>query len=97
MRARSWPETLSNEERTAYQAHCRAVLEGRVSGYTGIEAYFEEIDARANDVAEALEAGRITPEKAEARENVLNALYDWGEYVAGCVEGLNENADATEA
>ena len=101
MRARSWPETLSNEERTAYQAHCRAVLEGRVSGYTGIEAYFEEIDARANDVAEALEAGRVTPEKAEARENVLNALYDWGEYVAGCVEGLsenlNENADEKEA
>lgn len=90
MRARSWPETLSNEERLQFQAHCRAVLEGSVEGYTGIEAYFEEIDSRANDVAEALEAGRITPEKAEARENVLNALYDWGEYVAGCVESLSE-------
>ena len=97
MRARSWPETLSTEERLQFQAHCRAVLEGSVEGYTGIEAYFEEIDSRANDVAEALEAGRITPEKAEARENVLNSLYDWGEYVAGCVESFSEDPAPVQA
>ncbi len=82
MRARSWPQYLSQAERQRYQARCRAVLEGGCEGMPGIEAYFEEIDERANDIAQALEEGRLTPEKAEQREAILSALYDWGEYVA---------------
>ncbi len=88
MRARSWPETLSAGERLRYQERSQAVLEGRAQGQRGIESYFEAIDALADETAGQLESGQITPDRAEQRETVLNALYDWGEHVAECVEAL---------
>ena len=89
MRARSWPEFLDFEEKARFQSHCRAVLEGTASGSGGIEKYFEDIDAKAEEIAELVEAGRLSEERAERMEHVLHALYDWGEHIAQCVENLD--------
>ena len=37
--------------------------------------------------------GRADEERAERMEQVLHALYDWGEHVAQCVENLDAAAD----
>ena len=70
-RARNWPESLSHEERETWRAWCEAhVLEGRNRART-IADYFEEIDR--------LE-GEVDPED-DAKREVLEALYAWGELV----------------
>ena len=81
-RARNWPETLSEAERIRWKAFCSARLKGLVEGTLSLNQYFEEIDKAAEKDCEATEKGALTDAQFEARQQVLDDLYNWGEYVA---------------
>ena len=82
MRAHSWPETLSEDERCRWLRHCQKMLSGRLEGRPSLEAYFESIDALMERVTEAHEEGRMSEASFESRSEALDALYNWGEFVA---------------
>jgi exodeoxyribonuclease-1 len=68
-RARNFTATLADEERERWQAHCQARLLQGQGGVLTLEAFFERIDALA--------------ENADDRaQGLLSALYDWAETIA---------------
>ncbi len=81
-RARNWPQTLSSNEVIRWKAFCAARLKGLVDGTLSLNEYFEEIDKAAQKDCEATENGTLTDAQFEARQQVLDDLYNWGEYVA---------------
>ncbi len=81
-RARNWPETLSEAELIRWKAFCGVRLKGVVQGTLSLQEYFEEIDKAAEKDCEALENGTLSDAQFEARQQVLDDLYNWGEYVA---------------
>lgn len=81
-RARNWPETLTEAELIRWKAFCAARLKGLVDGTLSLQAYFEAIDQAAQNDCEATELGILTDAQFEARQQVLDDLYNWGEYVA---------------
>ena len=67
-RARNWPETLSAEERRLWTDFCRGrLIEARDDAMT-VTDYFNEIDRLQEGCWED-----------EAKQSVLEALYEWGE------------------
>lgn len=75
-RARNWPETLSEEEAQHWRAFCRSrLIEGADRAIT-LQKYFDEIDA--------LQASPRYED--EAHQEILGALYDWGEYLGSAAE-----------
>lgn len=82
LRAHSYPETLNEEEKQRFKRLARRMTSGEMSHRVGLEAYFESIDQLADENAAKEEEGVITPEKAQMRADVLDALYNWGEFVA---------------
>ncbi|MCF0254203.1 MAG: exodeoxyribonuclease I, partial [Duodenibacillus sp.] len=81
MRARCWPETLSEAERERWREHCA----GRV--LPGLEAYFEELERLQAAADEAREKEEITEEAWERRQEVLGDLYDWAERLQAFAAG----------
>ena len=68
-RARNWPETLSPEDAAHWKALCRRrLMEGEDRALT-VSRYFEEIDR-------AQESGQFDD---EMHQEILGALYEWGE------------------
>ncbi len=67
-RARNWPESLTAEEQTRWQQHCRAVLLEGQGGARTAEQLMAEIDALSDTVD-------------EAGEELLGALYEWVDMV----------------
>ena len=72
-RARNFPETLSDDDRSHWQQHCAARLHRGEGGALTLAAYFERIDALA-EIA--------TAEGDERRQALLEALYDYAEGIA---------------
>jgi len=81
MRARNWPQTLTETESLRWKAFCAARLKGIVAGTLSLTEYFNRIDALVEENDESLDAGRIDEAHFESRQAVLEALYNWGEYV----------------
>jgi len=72
-RARSFPQTLTDEERERWQAHChQRLLEGG-PGRPGLADYFEKLDL----LAEA-----ATEREDERAQHLLEALYDHAQALA---------------
>lgn len=82
MRAHSWPETLSDEEQLRWRNHCQKMISGKLNGRPSLEEYFESIDALMERVSAAYEEGRMSEAAFETRSETLDALYNWGEFVA---------------
>ena len=89
-RARNWPETLSEAEHIRWKAFCAARLKGLVDGTLSLQGYFEEIDKLAEQDCEAVENGTLTDAQFEVRQQVLDDLYNWGEYAASLSETIEE-------
>jgi len=72
-RARNFADTLSDDERQRWRAHCRQRLLEGAGGATTLAAFFERIDALA--------------ENADERgQGLLGALYDHAESLAAGIE-----------
>lgn len=67
-RARNFPATLSEAERERWQQHCHARLHEGAGGALTLQDYFERIDALGEAMAED-----------ERAQEILGALYDYGE------------------
>lgn len=87
MRAHSYPETLNEEERAKYKRMAHRMISGEMKDRISLTDYFEKIDELADANAQAEEEGTITPERAQQRADVLDALYNWGEFVGEFAEG----------
>ncbi|MDO4936404.1 MAG: exodeoxyribonuclease I [Sutterellaceae bacterium] len=87
LRAHSYPETLDEEEMKRYRKMAHRMISGEMKDRISLEDYFEKIDALADENAQAEEEGTISPEKAERRQEILDALYNWGEFVGEFAEG----------
>lgn len=85
-RARNWPETLDGEEQAQWLEHCRHRLHCGIEGMRTIDAFFNDIDEMAQKDEELLEAGTLTQDAFERRQEILSALYDWAEFVAQATE-----------
>jgi exodeoxyribonuclease-1 len=72
-RARNFPQTLDDEGRARWQAHCHARLHEGVGGGLTLAAYMERIDTLAEQALER------DDERAQA---LLEALQDWGAHIA---------------
>jgi exodeoxyribonuclease I len=72
-RARSFPQTLSDDERQRWQAHCQQRLLEGGPGRPGLAAYFDRLD----ELAEAA-AGR----EDERAQTLLEALHDHAQALA---------------
>ena len=68
-RARNFPATLADDERARWKEHLRARLVDGAGGATSLQAFFDRIDALAEDADERAQA-------------LLGALYDHGEALA---------------
>ena len=88
MRARSWPETLDADEAERFKNLARRLLSGEVPGRRVPQAYFDAIDTLVAKNDALLEEERISQERAQERSDVLEALYNWGEFV---MERIEEN------
>jgi len=72
-RARNFPETLSDEERLRWQAHCHERLHGGAAGVTTLAKWMEEVDTLAEQADEQAD---------ERGQAVLAELVDWAEAIA---------------
>jgi exodeoxyribonuclease-1 len=72
-RARSFPQTLSDEERSRWQAHCQARLVAGGPGRPGLAAYFDRLDQLAEAAAER------DDERAQV---LIEALHDHAQALA---------------
>ncbi len=72
-RARNFPETLNDELRARWQAHCRDRLMHGAAGGRTVEQLFERVD----ELAEAASA-----RGDDRAETILGALYDYAEGLA---------------
>lgn len=72
-RARNFPHTLSPAEQARWQTHRRARLLQETGPGLSIQALFDRLDALAQDPAHA---------DNERSQTILEALYEWGEYLA---------------
>lgn len=70
-RARNFPQTLAEPERQEWLAHCRRQL--MAGDPPAISSYFDSIDALAD------------AHPSDAAQDILSALYDWGEQLAESV------------
>jgi exodeoxyribonuclease-1 len=68
-RARNFPDTLSDEERGQWQAHCAARLHDGAGGALTLSAFMERIDA-------------LEPEADERGQEILGALVDYATDIA---------------
>jgi exodeoxyribonuclease-1 len=68
-RARNFPDTLTDEERGRWQAHCVARLHDGAGGAQTLVQYFQAID----DLAESAD---------DRDQDILEALYDYGQDIA---------------
>jgi exodeoxyribonuclease-1 len=76
-RARNFPESLTEEEQVRWLAHCRARLHEGEGGALTVQAYFERIDALGESLAEDDERG----------QEILGALYEYGEQLGEATAG----------
>ncbi len=74
-RARNWPETLTPEEAQCWKSLCRRRIVEGADGALTVNDYFEQIDA-------AQESGGFEDER---RQELLEALYEWGERLGDAV------------
>ena len=74
-RARNWPETLTLEEAQCWKSLCRRRIVEGADGALTVNDYFEQIDA-------AQESGGFEDER---RQELLEALYEWGERLGDAV------------
>lgn len=81
MRARNWPQTLTDEEKERWQQHCSERLQEGEAGFLTFEQFSELLDAQVEANDAALEAGTITEALYERRVQILEALSNWGEFV----------------
>ena len=70
-RARNFPDTLSAPEAARWTGHCHARLIDGAGGALTVQAMFDRIDTLAETAQD------------ERSQAVLQALYDWGETLAG--------------
>lgn len=82
MRARNWPELLDQSEQAWWKRHCQDVVEGIVPGVRSFTSYTEALDTQVEMLDAQFEQGVINEDLYEARQNVLNALFEWGEIVS---------------
>lgn len=76
-RARNWPETLSPSEEEAWRRFCRRRLIEGEPPYLTVTQYFEEIDRQ----------GEVADVENEAVQDILAALYEWGEKLGDACGG----------
>ena len=91
-RARNWPESLTDDERIRWKAFCGARLQGLVPGTLSLTEYMDKVDAAADADCQALEAGQMTEERFEARQQILDDLYNWGEFVGSAAQDIDGGA-----
>ena len=72
-RARSFNDTLTDEERLRWQQHCSDRLHGGAGGAFTLAAFFERVDSLAEAAAERGD---------ERAQSLLEALYDYAEGIA---------------
>mgnify|MGYP000649303138 FL=1 len=48
-----------------------------------------EVDAAADTDCQALEAGQMTEDQFEARQQILDDLYNWGEFVGSAAQDID--------
>lgn len=85
MRAHSWPETLNASERERWRAHCRKMLSGVLTHRIGLQEYFDLLDACNGQAQLEHENGKMDDALYQARIDVLEALYQWGECAGECM------------
>ena len=88
-RARNWPESLTEEERIRWKAFCAARLQGLIPGTQSLTEYMEAIDTAADTDCATLEAGQMTEARFEERQQVLDDLYNWGEFVGSAAQEMD--------
>lgn len=88
-RARNWPGALTDDERIRWKAFCGARLQGLVPGTLSLAEYMNEVDAAADTDCQALEAGQMTEDQFEARQQILDDLYNWGEFVGSAAQDID--------
>ncbi len=85
-RARNWPETLTEAERIRWKAFCEVRLQGVVQGTRSLAEYFDLVDQAAAADCEALESAKLNEKQFEERQQILDDLYNWGEYVGSSAQ-----------
>ena len=88
-RARNWPETLTETERIRWKAFCAARLGGLIPGTRSLSEYMESIDTAAEADCAALETGELTETQFENRQQILDDLYNWGEFVGSAAQTID--------
>ena len=86
-RARNWPGALTDDERIRWKAFCGARLQGLVPGTLSLAEYMNEVDAAADTDCQALEAGQMTEDQFEARQQILEREGKLPSAVLACVGG----------
>lgn len=87
MRARNWPESLTEAEQIQWKAFCQWRLNGGVETAYNLTTYFEAIDNLATQNEDDLLEGRISDAEHDRKQALCEELYAWGEYVAECANG----------
>lgn len=81
LRARNWPETLSEQEKERWRAHCSRRLQDGTAGFLTFEEFSNLLDHEVEKNDAALEAGTLSEEDYDQRAQILEDLSNWGEFV----------------
>ena len=83
---------LTDDERIRWKAFCGARLQGLVPGTLSLTEYMDKVDAAADADCQALEAGQMTEERFEARQQILDDLYNLWEFVGAAAQDIDGGA-----
>lgn len=87
-RARNYPQTLSEAEKGKWSDFCRDRLHDGNGNAQTLERFFDALDelAQAND--DEREQGEIDDQRFNRDQEILDALYEWGEILEEGSAGL---------